>query len=155
MHRLENKVPPPGLLALAGLLTFLVDRFDPDESPLSGPAAVIVAVLLGLAGVVLGVLGVRRFRSAGTTVDPHSIDKASTLVVDGVYRFTRNPMYLGLVLLSIAWGLRLGTIVGLVVGTGALVVALTVLQIRPEERVLGQRFGDEYEQYRTRVRRWL
>ena len=155
MHRLENKIPPPALLALAGLLTFVVDRFDLDGSPLAGSVARTAAIVIGLVGVVLGVLGVQRFRSAGTTVDPHSIDNASTLVVGGVYRMTRNPMYLGLVLLSIAWALRLGTVVGLVAGTGALVIALSILQIGPEERVLGQRFGVEYERYRSRVRRWL
>ena len=143
------------LWIIASLVIFGIDRLDLDGSPLDGSAADWIGVALGLTGVGLAAAGGRRFVAAGTTTDPNRPDKASTLVTGGIYRFTRNPMYLGLVLLSAGWALRLGSLVGLLIGSGGLVAALTWLQIRPEERILGQTFGAEYHDYRSRVRRWL
>ncbi|MGI9599069.1 MAG: methyltransferase family protein [Acidimicrobiales bacterium] len=155
MKRLENTIPPPVLWLVASILTFVVDRFDLDGSPLQSTIAEWGGVALAAVGVGIAMLGGRRFARAGTTFDPHTIDSASTLVTGGIYRVSRNPMYLGLVLLSIGWALRLGTAVGMIVGTGSLVIALTYLQIRPEERALRERFGDDYDRYRSTVRRWI
>ncbi len=149
------KIPPPLLMVAAMAVTYLVDRADLDGSPLESTAGDIVGTVLGIAGLACALLGVQRFSGAGTTVDPHSIENASTLVVSGIYRFTRNPMYLGMVLLTTGLALRLGTALGLLVGSGLLMLALVKLQIEPEERVLGTKFGQSYERYRNNVRRWL
>jgi protein-S-isoprenylcysteine O-methyltransferase Ste14 len=154
MRRLEHKIPPPVLVLLALGLTWAIDRLDLDGSPLQGTPARAAALVLAALGLALGASGLAGFLRAGTTFDPHHIEDASALVVTGVYRFTRNPMYLGMVTLSVAWALALGTVVGLV-GPVLLVAALARLQIRPEERALAARFGDDYERYRRSVRRWL
>ncbi len=155
MSRFENTIPPPLLWVAASLLTFVVDRLDLDGSPLESVAADWIAIVVGLTGVAIAVAGLARFAALRTTVNPHQIEAASALATDGIYRFTRNPMYVGMVLLCVGWALRLGTVVGMVVGTGFLVAVLTVLQIKPEERALTATFGQEYERYQANVRRWI
>lgn len=155
MARLENRIPPPILWVIASALTWLVDRIDVDGSPLASTASEWLGVLLAVIGIGIAFTGLREFSKAQTTVDPHRIDEASSLVTTGIYRFTRNPMYVGLTLMSIGWALRLGTVLGMIVGTGFLVTVVTFLQIRPEERALRQNFGAAYDEYTTKVRRWI
>ena len=130
-------------------------KLDLDGAPLESTTSEWLGVLLAVAGIAVAFAGLREFSKANTTSDPIRIQEASTVVTTGIYRFTRNPMYLGLTLISIGWGLRLGTVVGLVAGTGLLLVSLTLLQIRPEERALTEAFGDAYTDYAASVRRWL
>ena len=155
MSRLENKIPPPLLWVIASALTWIVARLNLDSSPLESTFAEWAGVLLAVVGIGSAFAGLREFNKAQTTVDPHKIDEASTVVRTGIYRITRNPMYLGLTLISIGWALRLGTAAGLVVGTGFLVTVLTYLQIKPEERALTKAFGSEYTDYQATVRRWI
>jgi protein-S-isoprenylcysteine O-methyltransferase Ste14 len=107
--------------------------------------------VIGLASGASGVMAFRRHR---TTTNPIRIDAASSLVTGGVYRLTRNPMYLGLALLLSAWAAYLGTPWALL-GPLGLVVFLTRFQIIPEERVMLGKFGAAYDAYRRRVRRWI
>ena len=80
--------------------------------------------------------------------------KASALVTSGVYRITRNPMYLGMLLVLAGWGVWLGNAAAFV-GLPLFVAVLNLLQIAPEERVLRERFGDAFTRYAARVRRWI
>jgi len=112
------------------------------------------AAALVLTGLLLALVGVLQFRRARTTVNPMSPAKASALVSSGIYRWSRNPMYLGMALLLLgvaAWG---STLAGYL-----LVLAfcwfLTRFQIIPEERALLAAFGQEFAQYMARVRRWI
>ncbi len=155
MTRFENKIPPPLLWVIASAVTWLVARLDLDGSPLESATSEWLGVLLAVTGISVAFAGLREFSKANTTSDPIRIQEASTVVTTGIYRFTRNPMYLGLTLMSIGWGLRLGTAIGMAAGTGLLLVTLTLLQIRPEERALTAAFGDAYTDYASSVRRWL
>jgi len=94
------------------------------------------------------------FWQARTTINPLQPERASVLVTHGIYRYTRNPMYLSLLLLLVAYASHLGTWVAFV-GPLAYVAYITRFQILPEERVLLSKFGAEYEAYRRRVRRWI
>jgi protein-S-isoprenylcysteine O-methyltransferase Ste14 len=109
---------------------------------------------LGVAGAVICVLGVVAFRRARTTLDPRQPGKTSALVTRGIYARTRNPMYLGFVLLLAGWGLLLGDLCALALPL-VLAVYLDRCQIPAEERALGSAFGDEFAAYARRVRRWL
>ena len=105
-------------------------------------------------GVLVALLGVLAFRQANTTVDPRVPQQSSSLVIRGIYRYSRNPMYLGFLLLLIAWGCYLQS------GVALLLLPLFVLymnrfQITPEERHLLHKFGADYQAYLTQVRRWL
>jgi protein-S-isoprenylcysteine O-methyltransferase Ste14 len=111
-------------------------------------------MLLAAGGIVVCILGVARFRRHDTTVLPHRPDAAARLVTDGIYRHTRNPMYVGMLMVLAGWGLWLNHL-----GAALLIplcgVWLQRFQILPEERAMEARFGDEFRAYRRRVRRWL
>jgi len=153
MAFLETRVPPPVVFGAAAALMLGLARIVPGWTfDLSGVDA--LAVGLALLGGASGVAGVLAFRRASTTVDPTRPDTASSLVVSGIYRWTRNPMYLGLALLLVAWALRLANAATLV-GPLLFCMWMTRFQIRPEERALQEKFGEAWEAYRRRTRRWI
>jgi len=115
----------------------------------------VAGLAVALASIALAVLGLRQFNRAGTTFDPHRIEETSALVTSGPYSFTRNPMYLGLLGVLVGLGLVFGALVPLLVGPPLFVAVITVLQIRPEEQMMVNLFGAEYDEYRRRVRRWI
>ena len=94
------------------------------------------------------------FRRSDTTVDPRTPEKASTLVTSGLYSISRNPMYLGLLIMMIAWGVYLTNVFSIAFVVGY-VLYLTKFQIKPEEAALENLFGEDYTAYKGRVRRWL
>ena len=153
MSNLELKIPPPVLgLALALLMWLTSLLVSPWPIPIGfrlGAALALVAIGQGIS--ICGILLLRR---AGTTVNPFKPDAASSLVTNGVYRFTRNPMYVGLLLTLLGWAAFLSSPSALVYLV-AFVLYMNRFQIEPEERVLASRFGADYAAYRTRVRRWL
>ena len=118
-----------------------------------GPAWLAVAVLV-TTGLAFDVLGIMAFRASRTTVNPLKPERASALVTGGVYRVTRNPMYVGMVFLLLAWAVYLSAVLPFA-GIVVFILYITRFQIQPEERVLERLFGDEYATYATRVRRWL
>lgn len=113
------------------------------------------AIVLLLAGAGIAAAGGIAFRRAQTTVNPLTPEKASALVSGGIYRLTRNPMYLGFALFLLAWALYLASPVALLVGPSCFVLYLNRFQIAPEERALEKLFGEEFASYRQQVRRWL
>lgn len=114
-----------------------------------GAAAVIVLVGIGFSAA-----GVLAFRRARTTVNPAKPEQASSLVGSGVYRITRNPMYVGLTFVLVAWAVFLSSVWALL-GPIGFVLYIGRFQIAPEERALAMLFGSEYADYRAKVRRWL
>ncbi len=153
MHSLELKAPPVALTLLLGGLAAGADRLLP-AARVAVPGAELNAAGLALAGMVVATLGVISFRKARTTVNPLQPENASALVVTGIYRVTRNPMYVGLLLVLLGWSVFLRNPVTLVFP--ALFVAyMNRFQIHPEERALSARFGSAFDAYRSRVRRWL
>lgn len=104
------------------------------------------------AGIALNLAADRAFTARGTTVKPFA--RSSALVTTGVFGLSRNPMYLGMILLLIGVGLLLGSLLPFLA-----VIAFAVLIDRrfvtAEERMLAETFGDEWRVYRRRVRRWL
>jgi protein-S-isoprenylcysteine O-methyltransferase Ste14 len=115
---------------------------------------VVSAALLAGAGILIALLGVREFRRAQTTVDPRYPERSSQLVSSGIYRRTRNPMYLGMLLCLVAVAVYLQHLLPWFV-LPAFVVYMGRYQIRPEERAMLNAFGADYEAYCNRVRRWL
>jgi protein-S-isoprenylcysteine O-methyltransferase Ste14 len=117
-------------------------------------AVVGVAVAIALAGGLCSIAGAVVFRRARTTVNPMKPESTSSLVRSGIYRVTRNPLYVGLILVLIAWAVFLSAPVSFL-GPVAFLLYIGRFQIVPEERVLARLFGVEYAEYTRRVRRWL
>jgi protein-S-isoprenylcysteine O-methyltransferase Ste14 len=148
---LELRVPPLIVFACVGaLMVGAVWVLPVFAFSLPWPFAPLAAA----AGIAVGVAGVLEFRRARTTVNPLKPNEASALVTGGIYRWTRNPMYLGMALVLLGWGLYLGNF-GALVLVGAFVSYIDRLQVDPEESALEARFGDAFAAYRKRVRRWL
>ncbi|WP_174874678.1 methyltransferase family protein [Vogesella oryzae] len=151
MKLLECKLPPPLLgLLCAGLMYWLAQQLPVATLPVAGWLCWPLAV----CGLLLDGSAVLAFFRQRTTINPLRPQNSSALVVSGFYRLSRNPMYLGMLCLLLAWALWLGQLAAL---AGPLLFVLWIgrFQIRPEERALAARFGDEYRDYCQRVRRWL
>jgi len=153
MRTLELKVPPPAVALFIALLMWLVSWTVPQLG-FDFPGRIIVAVALAATGAITIVLGVASFRRAKTTFNPMKPEATSSLVVSGVYKFTRNPMYLGLLLILAGWAVFLSNLLALLL-LPAFVLYMNRFQIEPEERALRSRFREEFVAYECRVRRWL
>lgn len=153
MSALELKIPPPLVLFTCGLLMWLLALLLPSLG-IALPGQLALAALLTASGVGVAIAGVLAFRQASTTINPTRPSATSSIVSNGVYRFTRNPMYLGMLLCLGGWAIFLGNPLSLL-GLPLFVAYLNRLQIGPEERALEAKFGEPYAQYCARVRRWL
>jgi protein-S-isoprenylcysteine O-methyltransferase Ste14 len=153
MHWLELKIPPVLVwLVMAGAMLGASYVAPSLSFTLAGSVAIALA-LVGL-GIALAAAGVIAFRRSRTTVNPLTPDASSSVVTGGVYRISRNPMYLGFLLALVGWAVYLSN-AGAAVLVPAFVAYMTQFQIKPEERALLAKFGSEFAQYMSRVRRWL
>ena len=150
---LSLKVPPPVQAIIFGVLMWVVAR-QVSGGQFEFELQLLVAILIAVAGVALVVMSILEFRRASTTIDPFNPEEASSLVASGVFRFSRNPMYLSLLLVLIGWFIWLGSFYNLAV-LALFVSYITAFQIKPEEAVMKSLFGEKYDQYRSRVRRWI
>lgn len=153
MRALELKIPPVALGLLLGALMWVAARSVPALG-FALPARPFIAAGLVAAGVLVALLGVVSFRRARTTVNPLNPEAASALVTSGIYQRTRNPMYLGMLLVLLGWAVFLANVLTFAF-PAAFVVLMNRLQILPEERALTVRFGSKFDDYQSRVRRWL
>jgi protein-S-isoprenylcysteine O-methyltransferase Ste14 len=153
MQPLELRIPPPLAAALIAAamwgLSSITARID-----ISTPARVIASAILAVMGIAIAFAGVVEFRRAQTTVSPLNPRAASRLVTSGIYRFTRNPMYLGLCVVLVAWAVFLSSGWALL-GPLGFVFYITRFQIAPEERALASLFGNAFADYVAQVRRWI
>jgi len=154
MHRLENRIPPPLVASLLGLLMWLAARQLQGGLALTIEWRIGVGLAVLLVGVVICLAGVLSFHHARTTVNPLKPETASALVSSGIYRYTRNPMYLGFATVLVAWSIFLAWPPALL-GVLGFVLYMNRFQIAPEERALTKLFGDDFAQYCNRVRRWI
>ena len=153
MRLLELKIPPPLVTLMTAAAMYGVAKLLPVWALLptlrTGAALTLVVV-----GVSFDAAGLIAFRRAKTTVNPMTPQRSTSVVSTGVYRFTRNPMYLGLAFLLTAWAVYLSSAWALL-GVPVFMAYITRFQIQPEERALAARFGQSYVDYCARVRRWL
>ena len=149
---LELRVPPPILTLLTALVMWAGARnFPPYDRP-----DWLYAATLGVAvtGVLLIPSGIVSLRLARTTISPTRPDRSKSLVVSGIFRLTRNPIYLGSLVLLTAWAMHLWQPQSFV-ALPVFAAWMHRFQILPEERALRAKFGDEFEAYARSTRRWL
>lgn len=153
MNALELKIPPPVVALVCALAAWQIAVRAPDFA-IDFPGRSALAAAIATFGLAIDFLSLLRFLRAHTTINPMRPGNASSLVADGLYRYTRNPMYLGLLLVLTAWTLYQGNAIAFAV-LPLFVAYLTRFQIVPEERLLAAKFGAPYEAYRRAVRRWI
>ena len=153
MNALELKVPPLVLvLVLAGVMWFAAMQLP--SLAITLPWRYGLAVTISGVGILFIFGGVYAFQKAKTTVNPTKPSAASSVVTSGVYRLSRNPMYVGFLLGLIGWATFLSHTLPFLL-LPIYVAYMNRFQISPEERALSAKFGDEYETYKQAVRRWL
>ena len=153
MQALELRIPPPIVALFVAAIMWGISLATPSiEMPRF--IRIATAIAIALAGVGTAISGVIAFRHAKTTVNPLKPETTSVIVTSGVYRFTRNPMYVGLAFVLLSWAVFVSSAWALL-GPVIFVLYMNRFQIIPEERVLSGMFGTSYSVYRARVRRWL
>jgi len=153
MPVLDLKVPPPVVALLTAVLMWLASHFLPTLAFVF-PAGNLLPLGLGAIGLMVAISGVVTFRRARTTLNPTKPDTSSSLVSWGIYKITRNPMYLGLLLELTAWAIFLSNWLAFLF-LPVFVVYINRFQIVPEEQSLTALFAREFLTYQSRVRRWL
>ena len=144
------KVPPPLQAIIAAVLMYFIAKYDGQFNELLKMFAIAIACL----GLAVAGAGIWQFKRHKTTTSPIKIDKVSSLVTTGIYAYTRNPMYVGIVFVLIAWALWLGSALAFFV-LPLFMLSMTYLQIKKEEQTLQTLFGDDYTEYYYKTRRWL
>lgn len=149
---MKLKIPPVALVLLVAALMWGVEYISDSSLAFEGQRW-ITKGLFALCTVV-GLFAMVAFRKLKTTVDPLNPDKATSLVTIGIYHMTRNPMYLAMLLLLIGWAVKLGNPINLL-PLIFFVWYMNQFQIKPEEEALANLFGEEYQVYCQKVRRWI
>ena len=153
MKSLELKVPPPAVALVIAVLMWLLSLLAPALT-FAIPARILIAIILAVTGVATAVAGVTTFARAKTTVNPTTPQKSSSLVSWGIYSITRNPMYLGLLLVLTAWAIFLSNPLPFLL-LPIYMLYINRFQIAPEEHALTSLFGRDFAAYQSRVRRWI
>ena len=153
MKALENKIPPPIVMVGFALLIWLMRGLGP-QIPIFGALKIVIVVALVALALFIDISAFWEFRKFKTTINPLAPEKASSIVTTGIFSKTRNPMYLGMLILLIGWAIFNGAIIGLFV-LPLFWAYITRFQIMPEERALIGRFGQEYLDYLKKVKPWL
>ena len=147
------KIPPLIITLIFGLFMYLLATYLPVGYFDFFGRNYLMYLLLFLA-LLIGAVSLFQFFGSKTSIDPRSPSKVSTLVTGGLYQYSRNPMYLALLLLLLGWGLYLGNAFNTLLAAG-FVYYMNTFQIIPEEEVLTNMFGKEYQKYCVIVRRWF
>lgn len=150
---MKFRIPPVLVMMIFGVLMYVLAMFLPFGNFDFFGRKELAYVLFGLGFLVI-LIAVIQFGRKRTTTDPLHLEKASSLVIKGIYNYTRNPMYLGMLLFLLAFGLKLGNAFNILLAAG-FVYWMNHFQIKPEEEVLQEKFGKEYTLYCKLTRRWF
>lgn len=153
MHALALKFPPVAQVIITAAAMVGVSKVA-SALKFSFSDSTALAVGLGVIGVGSGIMGVAQFKKAQTTPNPQALEQVSSLVTDGIYQYSRNPMYVGLVLILLGWALYLSHFLAFVL-LPIFILYMTRFQIQPEEQMMARKFGKTYQAYISRVRRWI
>lgn len=150
---LELKIPPAIITLVIATAMWWIDQYLVFHWATFGSIWWVSFMFVAIGGV-FGLVGLVQFYKSSTSIDPHKPEKASRLVTNGIYSISRNPMYTGLLLMLVGYGFYLGN--GLAFALLPLFMGyMNRYQITPEEKVMEDKFGEEYQKYKSEVRRWL
>lgn len=146
-------IPPPVYGATTLLVMWLLHKHYPIHCT-TAAWPVIAGIIIAAAGLLLELLAVMSFRRRRTTINPLRPDNTTTLVTNGIYAFSRNPMYLGMAIILTGAALMMRCLTPIVMPV-VFCMIVTLMQILPEEKILRKNFGDEFERYTETVGRWI
>lgn len=150
---MKKRLPPAIVLIVHFGVAFLLKKYlILANFSISGQAA--VSMLFGISGLALVIYSMYTLYRARTTIDPIFPEKATSLITTGPFSISRNPIYLALLLILMAWIIRLGNVVAVLLSL-TFVWHLTRFQIKAEEEALEEKFGKAYQEYKLKVRRWI
>jgi len=148
---MNNKIPPPIVTLFFGLCIYLSRSYFPE---FSNSVLNLLSIISFVVGIFVFAAAVSSFKKQKTTVNPISIENASSLVVSGIFKYSRNPMYLGMSFVLLGLTFKFNVIGGLLL-TGIFMLFITIFQIKPEEVAMEKLFDQEWKDYTKNVRRWL
>ena len=148
------KIPPP-IVALIGILLIFLSKDYVLILYLHPHLQNTLSLLFLIIGFVIIFLATKEFKKSETTVNPMKPETSTRLVTSGVFKYTRNPMYLGLASILLASCFYFSSLLGIIVYVPLFIFYITVFQIIPEEESMKTIFNDEYLDYCSKVRRWI
>ena len=148
---MNNKIPPPIITLICGLGIYFSRPLFPKYNYISID---IIAASFLLLGIIILITAVLSFKRQSTTISPLQPEKASYLVVSGIFKYSRNPMYLGMLFILISLSIRYN-IIGGIIAISIFIFLITKFQIKPEEVQMEKLFGEKYAQYKKRTRMWI
>jgi protein-S-isoprenylcysteine O-methyltransferase Ste14 len=148
---LKNKIPPPIVTLVFAALIYFSSKWSPNIV-FSGQN--LISLFLITVGLIVLLISISAFIKLKTTINPLKPEAASSLVTTGIFRISRNPMYLGMLLLIISLWIKTGAVLGFILVAG-FIAYLNYFQIFPEEQAMKGLFSDKYKTYCQQVRRWL
>ena len=146
-------IPPPILALMSAILMLIISKYF-NKANFSLNQHNQFALFFLIVALIIIVISIAKFIKIKTTISPLKPNKTSILVDSGIYKYTRNPMYLGLLLILFSLFLYLKNFLSFLV-LPLFVIYITKNQILPEEKVLENLFGDQYKKYKNKVRRWI
>ena len=150
---MQLKIPPALQAFIFGLSMWIIDKyFTIGNFTFIGQK--ITAKIIFFVGILITFLAILSFKKAKTTSDPTNPSKATSLVTNGIYKYSRNPMYLTIVIVLFSWMIALGNVFNVII-LFIFVYYITTYQIKPEEEALTKLFGEDYRLYCKKVRRWI
>ena len=148
---LKNKIPPPIVTLVFAALIYLSSDLLPH---LMFKGQTFLSSIIMIFGLIILLLAVKAFVQFKTTINPLKPETTSVLVTSGIFKLSRNPMYLGMLLLIISLWIKTGDVLGFILVAG-FIAYLNYFQIFPEEQAMKRLFSGKYEVYCQQVRRWL
>ena len=148
---MNNRIPPPIVTFICGITIYYSKSFFNQFLNFSNNGISLFLLILGL---IIFISAVRSFREQKTTVNPLKPKQASSLVTSGIFRFSRNPMYLGMLIILLSISFKFNLLGGIIISL-LFFIFITKFQIYPEEEAMNELFGDKFTQYSNTTRRWI
>lgn len=148
---MNNRIPPPIVTFICGISIYFSKSFFNQFLNFSNNA---ISLFLLICGLIVFISAVRSFREQKTTVNPLKPKQASSLVTSGIFRFSRNPMYLGMLIILLSISFKFNLLGGIIISL-LFFIFITKFQIFPEEEAMNELFGDKFTQYSNTTRRWI
>ena len=148
---MNNRIPPPIVTFICGISIYYSKSFFNQFLNISNNGISLFLLILGLT---VFISAVRSFKKQKTTVNPLKPKKASSLVTSGIFRFSRNPMYLGMLIILLSISFKFNLLGGMIISL-LFFIFITKFQILPEEEAMNELFGDKFTKYSDTTRRWI